>query len=92
MLVKYTLCQITIAEDTLQSQAKDLAERWLSLAQSSDGERLLGQYGNESSSAMLYNIYADLLLGTQLIDQDVSLPCTRRKRWCPTMMTSHDLP
>ncbi|TFK86748.1 hypothetical protein K466DRAFT_492211 [Polyporus arcularius HHB13444] len=59
--------------DTLQydSQAKDLAERWLSLAQSSDGERLLGQYGNESSSAMLYNIYADLLLGTQLIDQDV---------------------
>ncbi|TFK80596.1 hypothetical protein K466DRAFT_636552 [Polyporus arcularius HHB13444] len=59
--------------DTLQydNQAKALAERWLSLAQSSDGQRLLGQYGNESSSAMLYNIYADLLLGTELIGQDV---------------------
>ncbi|RPD75338.1 DUF1793-domain-containing protein [Lentinus tigrinus ALCF2SS1-7] len=58
--------------DTLHydSQAKALASRWLILAQSSDQQHLLGQYGQESSSALLYNIYADVLLGTNLVPQD----------------------
>ncbi|KAI0705121.1 hypothetical protein C8T65DRAFT_740959 [Cerioporus squamosus] len=34
-------------------------------------QHLLGQYGDQSSWAMLYNIYADLLLGTNLVSQDV---------------------
>ncbi|KAI0705087.1 hypothetical protein C8T65DRAFT_240266 [Cerioporus squamosus] len=53
------------------SRANALAGSWLSLAESSDQQHLLGQYGDESSSALLYNIYADLLLNTSLISQDV---------------------
>ncbi|RDX47956.1 hypothetical protein OH76DRAFT_1405499 [Lentinus brumalis] len=53
------------------SRATALAGSWLSLAESSDQQHLLGQYGDQSSSAMLYNIYADLLLNTSLISQDV---------------------
>ncbi|TFK92712.1 hypothetical protein K466DRAFT_581623 [Polyporus arcularius HHB13444] len=53
------------------SHATALAGSWLSLSESSDQQHLLGQYGDQSSSAMLYNIYADLLLNTSLIPQDV---------------------
>ncbi|KAI0712927.1 hypothetical protein C8T65DRAFT_726919 [Cerioporus squamosus] len=60
-----------VSEGTLGSHAQALVSSWLSLAQSSDQQHLLGQYGEESSSAMLYNIYADLLLGTNLIPEDV---------------------
>ncbi len=63
---------IDIAEYILQSRATALAGSWLPLAESSDQQHLLGQYGDQSSSAMLYNIYADLLLNTSLISQDVS--------------------
>ena len=48
-----------------------LANSWLSLALSSDQQHLLGQYNDESSWAMLYNVYADLLLQTNLIPTDV---------------------
>ncbi len=64
--------QVSIAEYILQSHATALVGSWLSLAESSDQLHLLGQYGDQSSSAMLYNIYADLLLNTSLIPQDVS--------------------
>ena len=39
---------------------------------SSDGSHILGFYGEENSSSLLYNIYADRLLGTGLISQSVS--------------------
>ena len=70
-------CRLTLEVLVLkwvsQSQATALVGSWLSLAESNDQQHLLGQYGDQSSSAMLYNIYADLLLGTNLIPQDVSL-------------------
>ncbi|RPD54725.1 hypothetical protein L226DRAFT_560384 [Lentinus tigrinus ALCF2SS1-7] len=53
------------------SRATALAGSWLSLAESSDQQHLLGQYGDQSSAAMLYNIYADLLLDTALVPQDI---------------------
>lgn len=56
----------------MQDQADTMASSWLSLAQSSDQQHLLGQYGDESSWAMLYNVYADLLLQTNLIPKNVS--------------------
>ncbi|RPD76749.1 hypothetical protein L226DRAFT_611194 [Lentinus tigrinus ALCF2SS1-7] len=53
------------------SQANSLSSSWLSLAQSSDQQHLLGQYGDQSSWAMMYNVYADLLLQTNLVSRDV---------------------
>ncbi|RDX42058.1 hypothetical protein OH76DRAFT_146300 [Lentinus brumalis] len=54
-----------------KAQANNLTSSWLALAQSSDQQHLLGQFADESSWAMMYNIYADLLLGTNLISQGV---------------------
>ena len=57
---------------SLQDHAKQLVNSWLSFAQASDQQHLLGKYGDQSSWAMLYNVYADLLMQTNLIPRDVS--------------------
>ena len=59
-------------EVSSQSHASALIGSWLSLAESSSQQHLLGVYGDQQSWALLYNIYADLLLGTNLIPQTVS--------------------
>ncbi|KAI0335017.1 DUF1793-domain-containing protein [Cubamyces sp. BRFM 1775] len=51
------------------SHAAALVGSWQSLATSSDQQHILGTYGNQNSWALMYNIYADLLLGTNLISQ-----------------------
>lgn len=49
-----------------------MAASWHSLALSSDGSHFLGAYGDEQSSALMYNIYADRLLDTGIVNQTVS--------------------
>ena len=51
---------------------------WQSLAASSDQGHLLGEYGQQDSWALLYNIYADKLIGTDLVTQAVRLPLSPR--------------
>ncbi|KAI0645913.1 DUF1793-domain-containing protein [Trametes meyenii] len=51
------------------SHAAALVGSWQSLALSSDQKHLLGVYGNPSSWALMYNIYADRLLGTNVVSQ-----------------------
>ncbi|KAI0665951.1 hypothetical protein C8Q78DRAFT_1062280 [Trametes maxima] len=53
------------------SHAAALVGSWQSLALSTDQKHLLGAYGNPSSWALMYNIYADRLLGTNLVSQTV---------------------
>ena len=55
-----------------KNQSSALFGEWLSLVMSSDQSHILGFYGEESSTSLLYNIYADRLLGTSLISQTVS--------------------
>ncbi len=63
---------VAVAKISLQSHASALIGSWLSLAESSSQQHLLGVYGDQQSWALLYNIYADLLLGTKLVPQSVS--------------------
>lgn len=49
-----------------------MAASWHSLALSSDGSHFLGAYGDQESWALMYNIYADRLLGTGIVNQTVS--------------------
>ncbi|KAI0335016.1 DUF1793-domain-containing protein [Cubamyces sp. BRFM 1775] len=51
------------------SHAAALVGSWQSLATSSDQQHILGIYGNQNSWALMYNIYADLLLGTNIVSQ-----------------------
>ncbi|KAI0705088.1 hypothetical protein C8T65DRAFT_577862 [Cerioporus squamosus] len=53
------------------SHASALIGSWQSLAESSTQQHLLGVYGDQQSWALLYNIYADLLLGTKLVPQSI---------------------
>ena len=56
----------------LQNQAASLLSSWLSLATSSGGSRLLGSYGNQQSWTLMYNLFADKLLGLNFVAQSVS--------------------
>ncbi|KAI0759823.1 hypothetical protein BD413DRAFT_495995 [Trametes elegans] len=51
------------------NQATTLFNAWQSLALSSDKQHILGTYGSQQSWALMYNLYADLLLGTNLVNQ-----------------------
>ncbi|KAI0370619.1 DUF1793-domain-containing protein [Pilatotrama ljubarskyi] len=51
------------------SHASALVGQWESLALSLDGQHLLGTYGKQNSWALIYNLYADHLLGTNVVDQ-----------------------
>ncbi|EIW62865.1 uncharacterized protein TRAVEDRAFT_69088 [Trametes versicolor FP-101664 SS1] len=51
--------------------AATLATSWHSLTLSSDGSHLLGSYGDEGSWALMYNIYADRLLGTGVVNETI---------------------
>ncbi|KAI8993903.1 DUF1793-domain-containing protein [Trametes punicea] len=51
--------------------AAALAGSWQSLAMSADQTHLLGTYGNQQSWALMYNIYADRLLGTGIVSQSL---------------------
>ncbi|KAI0665975.1 hypothetical protein C8Q78DRAFT_1072736 [Trametes maxima] len=51
--------------------AASLAASWLSFASSSDQSHLLGVYGDQASWALIYNVYADRLLGTNVVSEAV---------------------
>ncbi|KAL7281458.1 hypothetical protein ACG7TL_004773 [Trametes sanguinea] len=51
------------------SHASALVGSWQSLATSADQNHILGFYGNQQSWALMYNIYADRLLGTNIVSQ-----------------------
>ncbi|KAI0368349.1 hypothetical protein BV20DRAFT_471147 [Pilatotrama ljubarskyi] len=50
-------------------QAATLGASWHSLAPSSDGQRILGVYGDQESWSLIYNLYYDRLLGTNIVNQ-----------------------
>ncbi|KAL1944830.1 hypothetical protein VTO73DRAFT_2450 [Trametes versicolor] len=51
------------------NEATTLMQQWQSLALSFDQQHFLGVYGNQTSWALMYNLYADRLLGTNLVNQ-----------------------
>ncbi|KAI0633571.1 DUF1793-domain-containing protein [Trametes polyzona] len=51
--------------------ASALYGQWQSLSLSSDQQHLLGVYGNQNTWALMYNVFADRLLGTNLVDQSI---------------------
>ncbi|PIL35879.1 hypothetical protein GSI_01539 [Ganoderma sinense ZZ0214-1] len=53
------------------NQSSSLLSSWLSLATSSGGSRLLGSYGNQQSWTLMYNLFADKLLGLDFVAQSV---------------------
>ncbi|KAH9942418.1 uncharacterized protein BXZ73DRAFT_40863 [Epithele typhae] len=53
------------------NSATELYNQWLSLALSSDKSRILGKYNDESSSSLMYNLFADRWLGTGLVSEDL---------------------
>lgn len=54
-----------------QGHADAMAASWHSLALSSDESHFLGVYGEQQSWALMYNIYADRLLDTGIVNQTV---------------------
>ncbi|EMD37366.1 hypothetical protein CERSUDRAFT_114039 [Gelatoporia subvermispora B] len=52
-------------------RAKAFMTNWESLAFSSDQSHLLMDYGDESSWALMYNLYPDRLLGTNLVNSSI---------------------
>ncbi|KAH9942459.1 uncharacterized protein BXZ73DRAFT_88030 [Epithele typhae] len=61
----------SVDAQTYDAHASALVNSWQSLAASSDQGHLLGLYSNQQSWALLYNIYADRLLGTGLVSSAV---------------------
>ncbi|PIL35870.1 hypothetical protein GSI_01530 [Ganoderma sinense ZZ0214-1] len=55
------------------NQASSLLTSWLSLATSSGGSRLLGSYGNQQSWSLMYNLFADKMLGLNFVSQSASI-------------------
>ncbi|EIW62031.1 DUF1793-domain-containing protein [Trametes versicolor FP-101664 SS1] len=53
------------------STASQYAQQWEKLATSTDGTHLTLNYGNTTSWALAYNLYADKLLGTNVFPQSV---------------------
>ncbi|EMD37764.1 hypothetical protein CERSUDRAFT_154621 [Gelatoporia subvermispora B] len=52
-------------------QAHSLIGQWSSMALSSDQQHILLRYGEEDSWTLLYNLYADKLLGLDLVDPSI---------------------
>ena len=46
---------------------------WLSTAISSDKQRILGVFGEDDSWGLMYNLYADVLLKTDLVPNSVRM-------------------
>ncbi|KAM5534567.1 hypothetical protein V8D89_011771 [Ganoderma adspersum] len=53
------------------NQSSTLLSSWLFLATSLSGSRLLGDYGDQQSWSLMYNLFADKLLGLDFVPQSV---------------------
>ena len=60
--------------DYNQGHASTLIAKWQSLVFSSDHSRILGTFGDDDSWSLTYNLYADRLLGTNLVTKLVCGP------------------
>lgn len=60
-------------DHALQSYVAANIGTWESLALSADQSHLLFSYGEESSYALMYNLFSDRLLGTNIVPQSVSV-------------------
>ncbi len=63
---------VLLVNARFQGISQSYVQQWLSLAVSSDNSHLLGNFGNESPSGVMYNLFADKLLQLGLIPQSVS--------------------
>ncbi|KAI0633572.1 hypothetical protein C8Q77DRAFT_1217931 [Trametes polyzona] len=52
----------------IATYASDLSASWKTLSLSADGSHFLRTYGEKQSWALMYNLYADRLLGTGIVD------------------------
>ncbi|KLO08575.1 DUF1793-domain-containing protein [Schizopora paradoxa] len=57
--------------NAMQSTASSYIQQWLALSRSSDGSRIFTSFGDQTSSGLLYNLFADRLLGLNLVPQSV---------------------
>ncbi|KAM5540215.1 hypothetical protein V8D89_006034 [Ganoderma adspersum] len=53
------------------NKSSSLFDLWLSLATSSDGSHLLGGYGSQQSWSLMYNLFANKMLGLNFVPQSV---------------------
>ncbi|KLO15829.1 hypothetical protein SCHPADRAFT_888243 [Schizopora paradoxa] len=59
-------------EARYQGISQSYMQQWLSLSVSSDKTHLLGNFGNETSSGVIYNLFADKLLQLGLVPQAIN--------------------
>ncbi|TFY60797.1 hypothetical protein EVJ58_g4914 [Rhodofomes roseus] len=59
------------ANSNYNSIASSYVQKWQQMATTSDGMHLTLQYGNSSSWGIAYNLYADQLLGTNIVPSSV---------------------
>ena len=55
-----------------QAFARQYMQIWIDGALSEDHSHLLSSFGDQNSSGLIYNMYADKLLGLDLIPSNVS--------------------
>ncbi|KAI0771549.1 hypothetical protein BD413DRAFT_492851 [Trametes elegans] len=63
------------------SIASTYAQEWQTLATSADGTHLTLTYGNDSSWGLTYNLYADKLLGTNIVPELLYSLLSSRRAW-----------
>jgi len=84
----------SIAGDSASSSnytsiATSYVEQWMQLGTSSDGKHLTLAYGNDSSWGLSYNMYADKVLGLNLIPSSVY---EMQTAWYPTVVNAYGVP
>ncbi|KAH9930467.1 uncharacterized protein BXZ73DRAFT_77912 [Epithele typhae] len=73
------------------SNVTAMVQTWTSLATSNDSSgRILGQYGNSGSWALMYNLYPDVLLGTGVVPQ--SLLASQTQYYKSLLQTNGEAP
>ncbi|EJD38420.1 DUF1793-domain-containing protein [Auricularia subglabra TFB-10046 SS5] len=71
------------------SLAKDMVTRWRALATSTDRSHLKLSYSDNASWGLVYNLYADKLLGLDLFPKDVY---DMQTAWYKQQMSSYGIP
>ncbi|KAI0736168.1 hypothetical protein C8Q72DRAFT_241274 [Fomitopsis betulina] len=77
------------AGSTYDSIASSYIDQWQTLGTTPDGKHLTLQYGNSSSWGIAYNLYADQLLGTNLVPSSVY---DMQTQWYTSVLNSYGVP
>ncbi len=76
----------------LKNLAATYSSAWQSLALSADDQHILSSYGDSSQSwSLLYNLYADKLLQTNIVGDNVRRSCLILKRHALTLPQIYQL-